>query len=250
MTQTVRDDLAYFAQRWIGKKCVVDWPYHTEAQVVAISTPSQYFHLTTRGKIAATETPANSIPWPDLISKLKTSQLISNGIDFSHAIQCVFHVNLFEGMKRTKGSGMKKKFSTQVVQVPYSLVVTTESVLDAVAQDPRFIETFQSLSIDEQFPAGAKVAYGAFQYFGCVGFVNGRNRKDRDLLDIELDVLPTDPQHGHHIAVSMKDKFYKSNEVAQMLNISTLALSRITGTLNVKVIFLNLFNSYIVARRS
>ncbi len=147
------------ASKLIGKRCIADWPYGTEATIVGASTSSHYFFFSSRGKVVASETPANSIPWADLVAKLKQQAITNQGIDFEQSIPLVLHLNMFEGMKRVRGSGMKKKFSSTVTQVPVQLVTTNEGMIEKMQRDSRFKETMINLTIDQEFPPGAKIAY-------------------------------------------------------------------------------------------
>jgi hypothetical protein len=54
------------------------------------------------------------------------------------------------------------------------------------------------------------------------------------VIKFDLPTFPT-PQFGHQLALSVKEKWFTNTEVAQQLDISPLTLSRLTGTVTLKV---------------
>ena len=39
--------------------------------------------------------------------------------------------------------------------------------------------------------------------------MKGINKKDNDLFDVEIEVYPSDPQFGHAVSASLKERYFK-----------------------------------------
>ncbi len=102
-----------------------------------------------------------------------------------------------------------------------------------------FLLLFLSSHISDyiEYPVGSKVVAISYYNYGQTGKIISLDKKNPGQFQVELDTPPVaDTAFGQHIVSSMKSSYHSSTEVAQSLNISPLALSRITGTLNLKVI--------------
>ena len=147
-------------------------------------------------------------------------------------VEVVMHVAMLKGLKRTDDGAMVKDYA--VIQGTETDFAAQTIVTEVASEDQRFLES-AAVDVTEEFPVGAKAFYlGDFNYGRPLQVAGHSGGKMSIYL---LTEKSKEPQFGHQIAaqVEQDNPYVPSYQVARMLGINPLVLSRITSSFSVIV---------------
>ena len=147
-------------------------------------------------------------------------------------VEVVIHVSHLKGLKRTDDGAMVKD---------YAIIPGTETdfaaqaiVSGVVSEDQRFMES-EALDVTEEFTEGSRAFYlGDFNYGRPLAVLG---HKDGKLIINVLTEKSKEPEFGHQIVAEAErlTPYIPSYQVARMLNLNPLVLSKITSGFSVMV---------------
>lgn len=147
-------------------------------------------------------------------------------------VEVVMHVAMLKGLKRTDDGAMVKDYA--VIPGTETDFAAQTIVTEVASEDQRFLES-AAVDVLEEFPVGSKAFYlGDFNY-GRPLQVSGH--KGGKMSIYLLTEKGKEPQFGHQIAAEAEkhNPYVPSYQVARMLNINPLVLSKITSSFSVIV---------------
>ncbi|CDK28161.1 unnamed protein product [Kuraishia capsulata CBS 1993] len=224
--------VSQFAQEYVGSIVYSNWPYLRESQVLYVQDEGFKYTKDTKGRLLtsplenfeATEYDRNR-------KKLIETYQISKGVELPgkmvyEKIQGVVAVRPVNGLIRQPNGSFKKTFKDVVEYYPIPLIVD-----NVVNKDERYEEK-DAVPIEEEYPKGSKVVFlGAFAY-GTLATVIGHENNDK--LTLKVSKISTDKEPNYGLQKAQLEKktvqYFPSYEVARMLKISGLFLSKITSS--------------------
>ncbi|CCH46556.1 5'-3' exoribonuclease 1 [Wickerhamomyces ciferrii] len=218
-----------FAKRFVGKVVYTKYPYLRESKVVSIQDGEfDYFLVKKEKGYKVTSRPMD----PEDVKQYKATKanfirsfLSTKGIELKD-VRALVKVLPVSGLKRTTSGAYVKSYAKEEELYPLELVV--ENVKN---KDERFTER-PPVPINEEFPIDSKVIFlGAYAY-GGEATVTGYHSTTRLDLSVVKKSIKDEPTIGTSKAALEKRsmQYYPSYEVARMLNLQGLFLSKITSS--------------------
>ena len=147
-------------------------------------------------------------------------------------VEVVMHVAMLKGLKRTDDGAMVKDYA--VIPGTETDFAAQTIVTEVASEDQRFLES-AAVDVTEEFPVGSKAFYlGDFNYGRPLQVAGHSGGKTSIYL---LTEKSKEPQFGHQIAaqVEQHNPYVPSYQVARMLGLNPLVLSKITSSFSVMV---------------
>lgn len=221
-----------FAQKFLGKVVHARWPFLIESRVSEVwDSENKYivhYKGTTRRVVEAQLTPDEQREFyttsKQLTQKYQTTKAIKTGPIFA-----IVFVQQVSGLVRNSKGAYVKSFNEDVEPFPIQLIV--EEVVNA---DERLAYR-PPVPIGEEFPVGLPVIFlGAFAY----GAPSTIASYTEDKLNVRIDKIQSElePNIGKkRLEIENKEiRYLTSYEVAKLLKVNGLFLSKITGSYMVR----------------
>lgn len=229
-------DMEEIAKLFLYRSIYVHYPYLQEAVVIGVSNAEKKYYVTfNNGKKQILEHFWDDKERESWESRMGRAEYIPSkrfGLVVGE-IEVGFHVCVLNGMHQTEEGALVKEFVNPSLEdlVPIQMVVIKVS-----NPDPRFIER-PPLPVEQDFPIRSNVFFLGNKFLGAQATVVGHTNGN---VDIEMTVpvdekYQSEPEFGHEIARKQeKDVHYESAQnIAREVNISPLALSKLTSALTV-----------------
>ncbi|OZJ04106.1 hypothetical protein BZG36_02847, partial [Bifiguratus adelaidae] len=223
------------ANALLGKRIFVGWPFLQEALVVCVSDELFRYELKkvqrSQEVIRSPQQAENIQYWRKRADRLETVYSKRFATEIGH-VEVVVHVLMLKGMKRLDNGALVKEYMPRTQQSEFALQTI---VRDGVSEDPRHKEQ-PPTPINLEFPIGAQVFFlGGFHY-GAPATVESHSTKTVTIkMIVSNQQAGAEPDIGNIVAhreeVSMR--YYPSYVVNKQLQISALALSKLTASLHV-----------------
>ncbi|KAF8525866.1 exonuclease II [Hysterangium stoloniferum] len=219
------------AQEMVGKRTFINWPFLQEGLVVAVSD-SLFRHEKApfgrnQEKILATPHKHDWLHlWQRKVEKLEHVYSKRFGVIIGQT-DILVHVRPLKGLKRLDSGAFIKEYEAEekeTEQVAQLAIPTVES------EDPRYLEK-DAPPLHEEFPIGSKIFFLGDQAYGVAAQIS---ETMKDTLSVVIAYFPSDRTENEKLTKIVRSRdpgrYHPSYKVAEMLHISTLALSRITST--------------------
>lgn len=221
-----------FAHKILGKVVYAKWPNLIESRVTEVwglETKFEYVKSGATRRVIANElTPDENREYSSIKSQLRLSYQKNKGVILDN-IEALVFVQHVKGLVRTHKGAYVKSFHDEPEVFPMQLIV--ESVVN---EDERY--AFKPpVPIEEEYPVGLPVVFlGAFAY-GSPATVAGYTG---DKLNVQIKKIQStqEPDIGRkRLNIENKEiRYLPSYEVAKLLGVNGLVLSKITGSFMVK----------------
>lgn len=224
------------SKNYINKSCLIGYPYYFEGIIKCIYTKNEAYHWVNSEFVKKPIT----INYEEESMKLKGEYLTKYGIDIIDSrfqnsnVPYLFEVTPLKGM--TISEGMKKKYWGYVpILIPYQLVLKDPKYINHFLQDERWVE--KKMELLDKFPIGSNVVLIRYpNYFGSTGVIIQSDTNQTLKVQLKTTLSPNSVYHSGIDFFSLtKQNYIASSDIAKKLGIQNLTLSRITGTLEVKV---------------
>lgn len=220
------DTAAAVAEKLCGDSVYINWPFLREAKVVAVSDDMfKYSVDDTSGRVAQIPHEGKALDqWSMAASRLKMNFYKNYAVKIG-AVDKVVHVKLLKGLKKTKDGAFVKDFDTGDEEHSYAAQTLVENVLN---EDDRYKER-AALPLEEEYPIDSQVIF-----LGATGYGNPVTVKGYSEGKLEISLLKLErkePAIGERTSQfeSKVVRYIPSFEVAKILHIPPLFLSKITG---------------------
>lgn len=212
------------ASKILGDSIYVGWPYLREAKLVALTDELFRYELS-NGHIFNKPHPPRTIEtWHKDASRLENSYA-KTGSKIGK-VQLIAHVCYLKGLRRTAGGAYEKDFGASGDEEHVFPIQTI--VEDVVNKDERFVER-DCTPVNEEFPLESQAVFLGPAGYGNPVTIKGHGQ---DTVNIQLMKLERgEPAIGSRMAQYEKQstRYFASYDVAKMLGIHPLALSKITS---------------------
>ncbi|KAG8967784.1 hypothetical protein FRC03_009333 [Tulasnella sp. 419] len=217
------------AREIVGTRVFTNWPFLQEGLVEAVSD-NLFKYYKTHSK---PHSPMELNKWEREAGKIEKLYSKRFGV-LTDNIHMLVHVRPLKGMKRTDTGALVKDYEGPDKEVEQALQMIVTKV---VSEDPRYLEK-KAPPLAEEFPNGSKVIFlGEFGY----GVAASVESTTETTLSILLAFFRSEAQEEEKLAALIRSKaglqeqYYPAFQVARMLNISGLALAKITSSFMVLI---------------
>ncbi|KAF8442606.1 XRN 5'-3' exonuclease N-terminus-domain-containing protein [Terfezia claveryi] len=226
------DSRVVAAKEKIGKRAFVGYPFLQEALITSVSDELfKYFPDDNGQIISMPHGPYEVEAWKRKAERIE-GQYSKRFAMVIGPVEVVMHVAMLKGLKRTDDGAMVKDYA--VIPGTETDFAAQTIVFEVASEDQRFLES-AAADVTEEFPVGSKAFYlGDFNYgrpLRVAGHSGGK-------MSIHLLTEKSkEPQFGHQIAAQVENHnpYVPSYQVARMLGINPLVLSKITSSFSVMV---------------
>ncbi|KAI9726083.1 MAG: hypothetical protein M1828_002091 [Chrysothrix sp. TS-e1954] len=217
----------------LGKVVHVGYPFLQEAKITRVS--DEMFHYTIKpGSNVPDQRPQNNMEISDWHKKAERIEgVYSKRLGtIIGSVETLVHVELLKGLRKTdKGDMVKEYGDIPGMETEYAAQTIVDEV---VSQDERFLEK-EALPIEEEFPVGARAFFLGGMAYGRPLEVYAHAGQDK--VDIWVGTSKIhDETWGRAVALNAlrTTPYTPSFAVARLLNLSPLALSKITASFSVE----------------
>ena len=222
------------AKALLGRKIYVGYPFLAEAKVARVSDELFSYGLPQTGQgpaIAIPHGPQEIELWRKKAAQIEAMYGKRLGMIIGHT-ETLVHVEMLKGLKKTDdGSTVKEYAHVPGVETDYASQTTVEEV---ISEDLRFVEK-PALPIEQEFPIGTRAFFlGEYNYGRPLEVVDHVSDKAEIWVSTTKSRLP---EFGRTIVKQAEDSspYAASYNVAKMLNLSPLVLSKVTSAFQVNV---------------
>ncbi|KAI0067320.1 hypothetical protein BV25DRAFT_1795058 [Artomyces pyxidatus] len=216
----------------IGKKTFINWPFLQEGIVASVSDSLFKYE-----KISVTPGAPKKVvgnphsqqglsAWKAKADRIESVYSKKTGV-ITGNVEVLLHVRPLKGLKRLESGALVKDYEGPNKELETAVQL---SVADVVSEDPRFMER-EPPPLSEEFPDGSKVFFLGEHAFGVAAQVSATTK---DSLSVVLAFSPSDKTENETfksvVTNRLATKYYASFAVAEMVGISSRALSRITSS--------------------
>ncbi|KAH3668355.1 hypothetical protein OGAPHI_002109 [Ogataea philodendri] len=241
-----------FAKERVGQIVYTKWPFLREAKVISVTDNlMKYERVKTGSVFKVVSSPLESFERDDfektrshIYNRLQTKQGVrfetvdssseessskSKSHNKSNPIEGLVYVRAVNGLIRNEHGAFVKTYSNEVEVYPIQLIVD-----EVINKDTRF-EARPPVPIEEEFPVSSTVVFlGAFAYGTPAEVVTHENNK----LTLKVSKIPkkAEPNFGLVRAKQEREaiRYHPSSNVARILRISPLFLSKLTSSYSVE----------------
>ncbi|OSC96896.1 hypothetical protein PYCCODRAFT_1378244 [Trametes coccinea BRFM310] len=220
------------AQEMIGQRIFVGWPFLQEGLVSAISDSLFTYEKLSMvpGKpakvVSNPHTPQGLGLWKTKAEKVERYYSKRCGV-ITGNIDVLVHVRPLKGLKRLDNGAFVKDYEGAEKEVEQAVQMAVSEVF---SEDPRYMER-EPPPLSEEFPEGSKVFFLGEHAYGVAAQVSGTTD---DALSVILVFFPTEKTENDRfknvVVNRLQNKYYPSFRVAEMLGISSKALSKVTSS--------------------
>ncbi|KAI8367771.1 XRN 5'-3' exonuclease N-terminus-domain-containing protein [Blakeslea trispora] len=229
-------DIEEIAKLFLYRSIYVQYPYLKEAVVIGVSDAEKKYYVTfNNGKKQILEhmwDEKERESWESRMGRAEYMPSKRFGLLVGE-IEVGFHVCVLNGMHQTEDGALVKEFVNPSLEdlVPIQMVVIKVS-----NPDPRYIEK-PAPPIHVSFPVKSTVFFLGNRFLGAQATVIGHSHGN---VDIEMTVpvdekYQSEPEFGHEITREQEEtiRYVAANIVARELDLSPLALSKLTSAVSV-----------------
>ena len=220
------------AKSLLGRKVHVGYPFLSEGKVIRVSDELFNYSMPENGMgspIVVPHGPQEIDMWHKKVERIESTYSKRLGVLIGE-VQSLVHVDTLKGLKKTDdGATVKEYAHIEGIETDYASQTVVEEV---ASEDPRFLEK-AALSIEEEFPVGARAFFlGEFNYgrpLQVVGHTG--NKADLWVSTVAAKV----PEFGRQIVndADRHTQYTPSFAVAKTLGLNPLVLSKITASFQV-----------------
>ncbi|KAI1796936.1 exonuclease II [Ganoderma leucocontextum] len=220
------------AQEMIGARTFIGWPFLQEGKVVAVS--DSFFKYEQLSIVQGD--PPKVVSNPHTPQGLGLWKMKSEKIEHYYSKRCgvvtgnidvLLHVRPLKGLKRLDDGSFIKDYEGPEKETEQAVQM---AIPEVNSEDPRFQEK-KAPPLSEEFPDGSKVFFLGEHAYGVAAQVSAT---DEDTLSVILAFFPTEKTENEQfktiVSTRSQNKYFPSFKVADMLGISSKALSKITSS--------------------
>uniref|UniRef100_A0A060TFW6 5'-3' exoribonuclease 1 n=1 Tax=Blastobotrys adeninivorans TaxID=409370 RepID=A0A060TFW6_BLAAD len=218
------------AEKLLGNSVYIGWPFLTEAKVVAISDELMRYERS-HGKVANIPHDSKGL---ETWKKTKNRFAESYGKKGTNIgkVEFLVHVKKLKGLKRTIDGAYEKEFEgPEAEEHDFALQIIVEEVAN---EDERFKER-PSVPIKEEFPLDSQAVFLGPAGYGNPVTIIGHHPDKVDIKLMKLERPETRLGLGQAAFERKNFRYFPSFEVAKVLGLHPLALSKITSQYMVTV---------------
>jgi hypothetical protein len=225
----------------LGQRAFVGYPFLQEGKVVKISDELfDYFppEEGTSQAIPKPHGPREIDDWHARAQRIESNYSTRLGIEIG-TVESITHVELLKGLKITDEGAAVKEYAVMPGQEhDFASQVIVDEV---VSEDQRFLER-AALPIDEEFPPGSRAFFlGEFNYGRPLEVVGHKENRAEIWLST---VKGKETEFGRQVVLNHRTqvRYTSSYQVANMLGLHPLVLSKITSSFSVAALGLPRLN--------
>lgn len=222
------------AKAKLGRKVHVGYPFLSEAKVVRVSDELFDYILPNDGAqqpLSVPHGPQDIDQWRRKAERLESYYSKRLGMIIG-PVESIMHVDMLKGLKKTdEGATTKEYAHIPGIEVDYASQTVVEEV---ISEDQRFLEK-DAIPIEEEFPEGTRAFFlGEFNYGRPLEVIRHIGNKAEVWVST---VKGKEPEFGKEIVKNAEKttKYTPSYNVARMLNLNALVLSKITSSFQVSL---------------
>ncbi|CAG7851990.1 5'-3' exoribonuclease 1; AltName: Full=Exonuclease 2; AltName: Full=Exonuclease II; Short=Exo II; AltName: Full=p140 [Serendipita indica DSM 11827] len=221
------------AEKLIGKRVFYNWPFLQEGMVVALSDSHFRYEYQRYGngvKVAGSQHSAPGLSnWARKAEGYESRYSKRFGV-ITGDVDILVHVRPLKGLRSKDDGSLVKDWDDADKETDLPLQMLVQEVN---FEDERFMEQAAPSLVDE-FPQGSKVFFLGEHAYGVVAQVEG---VEKNALTVTLAFFPKEKAENEqltNIALSAaQPDYYTAYNVANMLRMTGLAVSKITSSLMV-----------------
>ncbi|TBU45695.1 hypothetical protein BD309DRAFT_859613 [Dichomitus squalens] len=220
------------AQEMIGRRTFLGWPFLQEGLVKAVSDSLFKYE-----KVSIVQgDPPKVISTPHTPQGLGLWKMKAERIEHYYSKRCgvitgnidvLLHVRPLKGLKRLDDGAFVKDYEGPEKETEQAVQM---AVSEVNSEDPRFLEK-EAPPLSEEFPDGSKVFFLGEHAYGVAAQISATTQ---DTLSVILAFFPSEKDENDAFKQAVthrtQKKYLSSFKVAEMLGISTRALSKITSS--------------------
>ncbi|KAF8591177.1 hypothetical protein K439DRAFT_1328052 [Ramaria rubella] len=219
------------AKEMVGERMFIGWPFLQEGLVVAVSD-----HLFRHEKIAFGKNQKKVLATPHGQDALHSWHRKTERIEHMYSKRCgviigqtemLVHVRPLKGLKRLDSGALIKEYETEDKETEQ---VAQLAITGVESEDPRYLEK-DAPPLHEEFPAGSKIFFLGDHAYGVAAQVS---ETTDTTLSVILAFFPSDVAENETFTRTVNartaSRYLPSYRVSEVLEISPLALSRITSS--------------------
>ncbi|KAF2483293.1 XRN 5'-3' exonuclease N-terminus-domain-containing protein [Neohortaea acidophila] len=224
------------AKARLGKAVHVGYPSLQEGKVTSVSDEMFSYHLGDlnlpaegTNVIQLPHPPQGVSDWRKKASRIENVYSKRLGMIIG-GVESLVQVEMLVGLRKTEQGAMIKEYAPIPGMEPD---YATQTVVDhVISEDQRFLEK-AALPIAEDFPIGTKAFFLGDMAYGRPLEVTGHQGERAEVWVSVL--MGKEPEFGHSIARAAENQFpyIPSFQVAKMLHLHPLVLSKLTSAFNV-----------------
>jgi 5'-3' exoribonuclease 1 len=224
------------AKERLGKAVHIGYPFLQEGKVTSVSDELMSYRLADPTKsaegtniIQVPHPPQAISDWKKKAGRIETVYSKRLGMIIG-TVESLVQVEMLIGLLKTEeGATVKEYAPVPGMEPDYATQTIVDSVL---SEDQRFIEK-EAVPIAEEFPPGSRAFFLGDMAYGRPLQVTGHKG---ERAEVWVSILPAkEPEFGLEIArmAEMQQPYKPSYQVAKMLNLHPLVLSKLTSAFNV-----------------
>ncbi|PCH42061.1 hypothetical protein WOLCODRAFT_73218 [Wolfiporia cocos MD-104 SS10] len=220
------------AREMIGRRTFIGWPFLQEGMVASVSDSLfKYEKMSVipgkPAKVVSTpHSPQGLGLWRTKAEKIEAFYSKRCGV-ITGNVDVLVHVRPLKGILRLDTGALVKDYEDASKETELAVQLTVPEV---VSEDPRYLEK-DPPSLAEEFPDGSKVFFLGEHAYGIAAQVSSTTT---ETLSVVLAFFPSEKAENDKfkaIATSrMATRYYPSFKVADMVGLSSRALSRVTSS--------------------
>ncbi|KII85287.1 hypothetical protein PLICRDRAFT_116682 [Plicaturopsis crispa FD-325 SS-3] len=220
------------AKDLVGKRTFVGWPFLHEAKVVAVSDSLFKYERMAIIPGAAPKIISNPHPpqgvghWKMKAERIESTYSKKTGV-ITGTVDVLLHVRPLKGLKRLESGAFVKDYEGSDKEQEYAVQMTLPEV---VCEDPRFLER-DAPPLSEEFPEGSKIFFLGEHAYGVAAQVSATTETT---LSVILAFFPSDKAENDKFKAIVQSRvsvrYYPSFKTAEVLGISSRAVSKITSS--------------------
>ncbi|MCJ1310727.1 hypothetical protein MMC25_004393 [Agyrium rufum] len=222
------------AQKQLGKRVHVGYPFLAEGRVVRVSDELfDYFPGAAPGAppITVPHGPPELTAWKNKADRIENTYSRRLGMVIG-SVESLVHVDILKGLQKTEeGATIKEYAHVPGIETDYAAQTIVDEV---ISEDQRFLEK-AALPIQEEFPVGSRAFFlGEFNYGRPLEILSHKDNR----ADIWISILKgKEPEFARDIVFrsARETPYTPSYAVAKNLGLNPLVLSKITSSLSITV---------------
>ena len=224
------------AKERLGRAVHVGYPFLQEGKVMSVSDEMFSYYLS-NPDMPATGTNVVQVPHPP--QGISDWRKKANRIESVYSkrlgmmigtVESLVQVDMLIGLRKTdQGATVKEYAPIPGVEPDFA----TQAIVDrVVSEDQRFLER-EALPLEEEFPMGTRAFFLGDMAYGRPLEVTGHQGERAEVWVSTL--MAREPEFGHQIALDAERQYpyTPSFQVAKMLRLHPLVLSKLTSAFNV-----------------
>ncbi|KAG6889401.1 hypothetical protein C0992_005394 [Termitomyces sp. T32_za158] len=220
------------AQKMVGQRTFIGWPFLQEGLVVAVS--DMLFKYEKLAVVDGTEPKVVSTPhapqglghWKMKAERIEQIYSKRMGV-ITGAVDMLLHVRPLKGLKRLEDGAFVKDYEDPDKESEHAVQMCLPEV---VSEDPRYLER-AAPPLSEEFPDGSNIFFLGEHAYGVAAKVSTTTEKS---LSVILAFFPAEKAEIDQFKAVVESRrsarYFPSFKAAEMLGISGRALSKITSS--------------------